>query len=48
MIDKYKEKRKILEFYKIHREYNDYTEYLNYELYILTKMNNEYKEILNN
>ena len=48
MIDKYKEKNKILEFYKIYWECNNYIEYLNYESYISISMNKEYEEILNN
>ena len=46
-IDKYKEKKKILEFYKIHQEYNDYAEYLSCESYISIETNEEYEEILN-
>ena len=46
-IDKYKEKKKILEFYKIHQEYNNYIEYLSYRSYISIKMNDEYEKILN-
>ena len=47
IIDKYKKKNKILEFCRIHRECNDYIEYLNYELYISMNMNEKYEEILN-
>ena len=47
MINKYEEKRKILEFCKTHRECNDYTEYLSYESYISIKMNKKHEEILN-
>ena len=47
MINNYKEKRKILRFYKIYWEYNDYIEYLSYELYILIEINEKYEEILN-
>ena len=48
MINKYEEKKKILEFCKTHRECNDYAEYLSCESYISIKMNEEYEEILNN
>ena len=47
VINKYKEKRKILEFYKTHRECNDYTEHPSYESYISIRINEEHEEILN-
>ena len=47
MINKYEEKRKILEFYKTHREYNDYAKCLKCGSYISTKTNEEHEEILN-
>ena len=47
MTNKYKEKKKILEFCKTHRECNDYTKHLSCELYISTRINEKYEEILN-